>query len=88
MQNAECKINLFVIDETLCKPTAHRLIVEFQTSVCKRDVDCKDHYHHVPSLAKCVEFVLYQPGIEEVHYRIVHNVERIGYIAQEFAECR
>ena len=87
IQNAKFK-NLFALNKTLGKPTAYRLIVELQASVCKRDVDGKDHYHNRPSLAKRVVFVLNQPSVEEIHNRIVNNVERIGDVAQEFTKCR
>ena len=74
MQNSK---KLFALDETFCEPATYRLVVELQASVCKCNVDGKYHYYDRPSLAKRVELVLNQPSIEEVHHRIVYDVERI-----------
>ena len=88
MQSAKLqfKKTLFATDKPLCEPTTHRLIVELQAGVCQRNIYGKDHNHYMPSLAKRVEFVLNQPSIEEVHHWIMNDIQRIGDVAQEFAE--
>ena len=42
--------------------------------------------HHLPSFAQCVKLILDEPCIEEVHHRIVHDIQRIRNITQELAD--
>ena len=65
----------------LCQPTAHGLVVELQAGVSDADIYCKHHNYNRPRLAKSVKLVLNQPSIEQIHNRVVYNVERIRNIA-------
>ena len=92
------KNNLFVsfvlcgllrcLDETLCEPATYGLVIEFQAGVGERDVDRKDHNHRRPRCTERVELILDQPSVEEVHHRVMYDIQRIGYIAQELTYAR
>ena len=72
-----------------CQPLAHRFIIEFQGYISEGYVGRIDASHPLPSLAQSVKLVLDEPCVEEVHNRIMHDVERIREVAQELADaCR
>ena len=74
------------LQDFLCQPLAGGFVVEFQGE--PGEGDCAEEYckgnraHLFEAVA-----IIPHPGIEVVHHRIVRNVERIGNIAQEFAEA-
>ena len=61
-------------------------VIELEGSVCQQHIRRIDASHHLPSLAKRIELVLDEPSIEEVHHRIVNDIQRIRNIAQELAD--
>ena len=65
---------------------AQRLIVELQHEPSQQDVAEEQSHGHRPALREG-ELMLPYPGVEEVHEGVVHHVERVGDISQEFAHA-
>ena len=72
----------FIVYGSLCicsasglsaEPASDRLVVEFETYVCKYRQADEDACCYWPYLRECIS-VLPEPCVEQVHYRVLQNV--------------
>ena len=69
------------------EPSTYWLIVEFEAENGKEDAGQYDQCCHPKALAQGVYLIIDKPSVEDVHDRVVHDVERIGEVAKGFVDA-
>ena len=78
-------LDLFV-NKLFCKPTTKWLIVEFKTRIRNCDAQRNNHSCYSDAFVKRVILLLDKPRVEQIHNRVVYDVERIRQITEEFVD--
>ena len=69
------------------EPSTYWLIIEFETEDGKEDAGKYDQCGHTDTLAQGIYLLVDKPSVEDVHDRVVHDVERIGEVAKGFVDA-
>ena len=79
---------MLLLQELFAQPLSDRFVIKFQAEESHNDAADVDCQCYRPDFEERIEFVVDQPGVEQVHDRVVDGVERVGYVAQELAYLR
>ena len=80
------KQRLFLpVQKAVGQKPAHRFVVQFQTEVSQYHGTCDERQGAGQGLREGEVFVL-DPGVVEVDERVVHHVQRVRNVPQEFAD--
>ena len=72
----------------LCEPSADRFIVQFQAKESQQYTRNDNEQHNTPTILQGVISFLDEPSVEDIHYGIVDNIQRIGYVAKHPVQRR
>ena len=76
------------MEEAVGEPAANGFVVEFEAEPCHENVEQDYSDGHRPCIGEGPGLVFDHPCVEQIHHRIVSDVDREGDVAEEFADGR